>query len=151
MVEQSWLDDFLFGARRVALDPVRDPLLDLQRGACFYCGDGATRGHVDVDHFIPWSRHPDNGLHNLVVAHRRCNNAKRDALAAVSHVEHWLERNATVDLAALAPGWPAHAPRTLGAARATYLWLPEGTPLWAGVGLYTRTDPADVARVFAGA
>jgi hypothetical protein len=25
------------------------------------------------DHFIPWSRHPDNGIENLVVTDRRCN------------------------------------------------------------------------------
>ena len=32
------LESFLFGAGRVSLQPVRAPLLELQRGTCFYCG-----------------------------------------------------------------------------------------------------------------
>jgi hypothetical protein len=37
-----------------------------------------------VDHFIPWSRHADDGLDNLVAADARCNGQKRDFLAAAA-------------------------------------------------------------------
>jgi hypothetical protein len=145
-VEAAWLDDFLFGSSRVGLDRVRAPLLDVQEGACFYCGSRVGPREAQVDHFIPWSRHPDNGLHNLVVAHGRCNGAKRDSLAAVDHLGRWLQRT---DLDAISDDlrWPSDAGRTLGSARATYLWLPEGAPLWQGVGLYARADTAAIRRV----
>jgi hypothetical protein len=91
---QSELDEFLFGATRVALDPVRAPLTSLQRDHCFYC-DERLVGRADVDHFIPWARYPNNGIHNLVVAHPKCNNRKRDFLAAAVHVERWSKRART--------------------------------------------------------
>jgi HNH endonuclease len=42
-----------------------------------------------VDHFLPWARYPENGIENLVVTDPRCNNDKRDFLAAAEHVERW--------------------------------------------------------------
>jgi 5-methylcytosine-specific restriction endonuclease McrA len=39
-----------------------------------------------VDHFIPWSRYPNDAIENLVVAHERCNGRKSDFLAASDHV-----------------------------------------------------------------
>jgi hypothetical protein len=62
------LDEFLFGAQRISLDRVRGPLADSQARTCFYCA-GRMTGRLDVDHFLPWSRHPDNTLDNLVAAH----------------------------------------------------------------------------------
>lgn len=151
VVDAAYLDDFLFGSSRIGLGRVRDPLLDAQHGTCFYCGAAATRAGTEVDHFIPWSRHPDNGLHNLVVAHRRCNNAKRDSLASAGHLRRWVDRfqpNAApavhlVDLAADLR-WPIDASRALGTARATYLWLPAGTLLWEGPGGYSPADPVEI-------
>jgi len=36
-------------------------------------GDGTGYGlEREVDHFIPWARYPDNGIHNFVVADSRC-------------------------------------------------------------------------------
>src|SRR5213080_2876385 len=52
---------------------MRGPIIELQEGRCFYCAEGlASRAGQtpDVDHFIPWSRYPDDGLENLVVAAR---------------------------------------------------------------------------------
>src|SRR5205823_5825838 len=71
---------FLFGAERVPLERVRGPIIELREGRCFYCAErlASRAGQTpDVDHFIPWSRYPDDGLENLVVAHARCN-AQRD-------------------------------------------------------------------------
>ena len=147
VVEAAWLDDFLFGTTRAALERVRLPLLEVQDGRCFYCRQPAPTATTHVDHFVPWVRHPDNGLTNLVAAHDRCNNAKRDSLAAAGHLERWLERtqpgspeHGAVAEIHRATGWPSDTGRTLGAARAVYLWIPDGTLLWQGVGLYARAD-----------
>ena len=81
---------------RISTDAVRQPLRELQNNRCFYC-EKAIREAAEVDHFIPWARHPDNGIENLVVADQRCNHDKRDFLVAGDHVPRWrverFERN----------------------------------------------------------
>ena len=151
VVDVAYLDEFLFGSTRANLQRVRAPLLEAQEGSCFYCGTPARPSNADVDHFVPWSRHPDNGLHNLVAAHSACNNAKRDSLAATVHLAHWLERTM---LGGSDRGWllelgrelhwPADPARGVGTVRAAYLWLPEGTLLWQAVGRYAPADPAEL-------
>lgn len=149
---QLRLEQFLFGATRIALDGVRIPLLQLQRGKCFYC-DQRIDSRCQVDHFIPWARHPDNGIDNLVAAHEACNNAKRDFLAATDHVEGWAVRSrmATAQLDAIARDcrWDRQEQRTLGVARALYLRLPSDARLWASKGRFTQVDPRRLATVLA--
>ena len=87
----SDLESFLFGQNRTSLAPVRPALHDLQDGRCFYCFR-AMPARVEVDHFIPWARHRDDGIDNLVAACGTCNNAKRDFLPAAPHLEIWSER-----------------------------------------------------------
>jgi hypothetical protein len=36
-----------------------------------------------VDHFVPWSRYPDDTLDNVVVADNRCNGFKSSSLAII--------------------------------------------------------------------
>jgi hypothetical protein len=84
--------EFLFGADRSCLTPIRDGLDDLQHGKCFYC-QKSLNDRIDVDHFIPWTRYPRDLGHNFVLAHRTCNNSKRDLLADVPHLERWMSRN----------------------------------------------------------
>jgi len=86
------LQDFLFGSSRTSLDAYRQILRDVQRGACFYCGS-AIGANADVDHYIPWSRCRSDLGHNLVLAHRACNNSKSDHLASECHLEAWVTRN----------------------------------------------------------
>jgi hypothetical protein len=90
--ERTDLAEFLFGAPRNTLEAVRAPLLELQEGACFYCGS-RVGGASHVDHFVPWSRYPVDLGHNFVVAHDRCNGAKSDHLPAPIHLERWEGRN----------------------------------------------------------
>lgn len=149
---QSQLDEFLFGAARVPLDPVRAPLLTLQGGKCFYC-DESLRQHakgIDVDHFIPWARYPDNGIHNLVVAHAPCNQRKRDFLAAAPHVEHWSERarilGDNLDAVAEEIGWARDRDRSQSVAIAIYSRLPDDAQLWTRG---TEFVPLDRTRVLA--
>jgi 5-methylcytosine-specific restriction endonuclease McrA len=136
MIEDSRLEEFLFGTTRVQLRALRDPLYELQDGRCFYCGGWLIR--PVVDHFLPWSRYPDNGIENLVLADTGCNAAKRDFLASTEHVEHWTARlspNATTsqELREIAEtlGWESHPLRTLSVARAVYLRLPLDFRLWS--------------------
>src|SRR5207247_11038100 len=97
---------------RVPLERVRGPLIELQEGRCFYCAErpASRAGQTpDVDHFIPWSRYPDDGLENLVVAHARCNAQKRDFLAAVAHVDHSRARPRSGSPAAVLSNDRAHS------------------------------------------
>lgn len=149
------LEAFLFGQDRVDLTPVRRPLRDLQDGECFYCAGrmAAAAAAVEVDHFLPWARYPDNGIHNLVAAHPRCNNSKRDFLASADHVEHWAGRLAPAsgrwsELGAIAAGlrWDSHPDRTLATARALYLRLPGDAKLWNAPGDFVDADVGVLAR-----
>ena len=131
---EALLEDFLFGAARISLAPVRPKLRELQGGRCFYCNKRLSGGKYHVDHFIAWARHPDNGIHNLVAADEGCNNKKRDHLAAAEHVEHWRERTArrADDLARIAKetSWEWRPEQTLGVARLIYKTMPDDTRLW---------------------
>lgn len=86
------LESFMFGSRRTCLAQIAPILEDIQSGHCFYCQQ-KLRGSAEVDHFIPWARYPRDTAHNFVLAHRGCNNDKRDMLAAKSHLMNWLARN----------------------------------------------------------
>jgi hypothetical protein len=146
-LDDRLLEKFLFGAERVSLAPVCDPLRELQDDRCFYCAGRLGVGQSlapDVDHFIPWARHPDDGLDNLVVAHRRCNGHKRDFLAAVPHVVNWRARASSMASALDDIGgktrWQRTPDRTLGVARAIYLRLPDDSRLWLQAQDFTPID-----------
>ncbi len=137
-LEDSRLEEFLFGADRVPTVKVRAGLWEIQGKRCFYC-DGRVvdprKGHVD--HFIPWARYPDNGIENLVVTDVACNGYKGSSLAAGEHVMRWAARlspagGVTSQLAELVArtGWDRHAERTVSVARGIYLSLPQTAKLW---------------------
>ena len=104
---------------------------------------------------MPWAKHPDDGLHNLVVAHAPCNNRKRDALPAVApHLQRWSHRfddgtrgGRRFAAVAAAVDWPQWPQRTLGAARSLYLWLPPGTPLWQQGSTFVPSHPQDATAL----
>jgi len=86
------LEAFLFGEGRIPLVRVKDVLLPLQRGKCFYCG-GPLNATMHVDHFVPWALYPSNLGHNFVLADASCNADKSDLLADAVHLESWGLRN----------------------------------------------------------
>jgi len=147
-LQENQLEDFLFGVERISSGRVRGGLWEIQDKTCFYCGDRIPEpNRGEVDHFLPWSRYPDNGIENLVVAHKRCNNDKRDFLAATDHVEHWKSRfpsesAASSDLSALANaiGWESDPEKTKGAARALYLRLHSDARLWSNGRNFVHPD-----------
>jgi hypothetical protein len=153
---ESDLEEFLFGRDRISLQPVRESLLQLQNGRCFYCGSGVILESADVDHFLPWSRHPDNGVQNLLVAHATCNRAKSDFLASADHVQHWSTRLSTHrnDLLRIArdANWENDEGRTLSVTRAIYAHLPDDARLWERGGIFVQLERAkiDVALGIAG-
>ena len=132
---EQHLADFLFGRTRVSLEAVRDPLREIQGDRCFYCGE-RLGARVEVDHFVPWARYPNDDLQNLVVADSRCNNDKRDFLAAVPHVRNWADRNLrrSADLHEIArlTAWRSDDGRSSTVARAVYFHMPERSHLWLG-------------------
>lgn len=149
---EAGLESFLFDVDRASLNVVRRPLCEIQDDRCFYC-DGRISGRADVDHFIPWSRYRDDGLDNLVPAHGKCNNSKRDFLASAHHVEHWVERSRSHDaeLTAIARncGWPRDRDRSTAVARAVYLRLPVSARLWRGPDDFGPVDHPRIRRALA--
>jgi 5-methylcytosine-specific restriction endonuclease McrA len=144
--DEDDLHRFLFGVDRRSLDPVRDGLADLQAGRCFYCQELLPRrGHIQVDHFLAWSRIPEDGLANLVATDRRCNLDKSDQIAGVSHLRRWAGRDERqLDEVACALRWPSRFEPTHRAVRTIYLTLPDRIPVWTAFG--TR-EPADIATI----
>ena len=91
--ESADIAAFMLGSERTDLSIAAPVLLDLQHGGCFYCGTSIGEKRIAVDHFVPWSRYPIDLAHNFVLVDERCNNAKRDMLAAVAHLKRWHHRN----------------------------------------------------------
>lgn len=149
LVQDAGLEAFLFGHTRIPLKQVGRPLRDLQDNRCFYC-DARLGVKADVDHFLPWARHPDNGIHNLVAAHPGCNNSKRDFLAAAAHVDRWTARSTgngpDLDAIASAARWEAQPRRTLTVARAMYLPLTPDARLWQAREEFVAADMASIRR-----
>lgn len=88
--ETSDLEDFLFSSSRQSLQIMGAGLRKLEGNKCFYCSHPLTT--ADVDHYIPFAQYPRDLAHNFVLAHPSCNRSKSDTLAALPHLERWLER-----------------------------------------------------------
>lgn len=151
VVPEAQLEEFLFGVERGSTAPVRGDLAEIQGGRCFYC-EGSLKGDFDVDHFVPWSRHPDRGLDNLVAADRGCNAAKSDHLAAADHVAGWLTRSARhkadLDEIARKRHWERQPDRTIASARSIYLRLPLDAVLWSRKGTFVELNRPQLERAF---
>ena len=147
-LEDSRLETFLFGASRAQTSVIRAGLWTMQRRRCFYC-DGEVRdvSRTCVDHFIPWSRYPDDGLDNLVVTDVRCNEFESNSLAAAEHVARWARRFAPqstengqlLELAGRTR-WDRHPDRNLSVARGIYFRLPDDAQLWLRQRQFVQPD-----------
>lgn len=131
--EDEQLRSHLFGRERAAFPKgLVGGLLELQNGSCFYC-EARLEKRVEVDHFLPWSRWPNDAVENLVLADR-CNGSKSDHLAATCHLQRWRQRLDLhhLDLAELAgeARWTSSRDRSSALAQTTYGHLAPGTPLW---------------------
>ena len=146
--EGERLHDHLFGAERSAFpSALRSGLADLQDGFCFYCRDRLT-SRTQIDHFIPWSRSPNNAIENLVLADA-CNTDKSDYFPSLSHVDRWAQRLVICrdEMAGIAVNtrWESDPARSLAIARSCFAHLPAGTPLWQLGDVFTEIDPVAVS------
>lgn len=93
-------------------------------------------------------------LDNLVAAHARCNNRKRDVLAAAEHAERWAVRNAerASDIAQAAADftWDSDAGRSRSVAVATYSRLDEGAKVWIEGATLVGLEETRVERALSG-
>lgn len=131
--EDDALHAHLFGTDRRSFPlAVVGGLRELQGGTCFYCRERLA-GRGQVDHFLAWSRWPNDAIENLVLADG-CNTAKSDHLVTGEHLIAWRAHadRRSHDLAALAhdTGWTSDLERTLALLRSTYGHVVAGTPLW---------------------
>ena len=157
-LEESQLEVFLFGADRTQTAKVRAGLWEIQERRCFYC-DSRVRDpvHGDVDHFVPWSRYPDDSLDNLVVADKGCNGFKSSSLPAAEHLTRWTRRfvegsadhTQLADLAQRA-SWDRDPVRSLSVARAIYYRLPADARLWLRAKDYVPPNAAMIDVALAG-
>ncbi|HEX8769388.1 MAG TPA: hypothetical protein VF711_01325 [Acidimicrobiales bacterium] len=148
--EDDRLRAHLFGADRVAFPPaVREGLAELQDGSCFYCGTRLSHAS-QVDHFLAWSRWPNDAVENLVLADR-CNGDKSDHLAALEHVDRWVvrlgERSSDLASVASAGRWTSDPARSEALVRSTYRHLVVGIPLWVrGRQFVEALGPVEISR-----
>jgi hypothetical protein len=132
-LEDVALQAHLFGAERVAFPPALVAgLRDLQAGRCFYCNEPiAGRGHVD--HFLAWSRWPNDAIENLVLADR-CNRDTSDHLVTADHLSRWRHRlndsSSALCRAATTAKWRSDPHRSVALVSNTYSHIAPGTPLW---------------------
>lgn len=132
----------LFGRERAALAVVREPLKEAFGPHCFYCGAHLPVNNP-VDHVLPWSLVPIDGLANLVLSCARCNGDKSSALPALSIVDRVLDRDAKIlEEIASAIQWPTQRGRVIAAAQGLYRGQPPGIPTWSG---YRQTVDLDIS------
>ena len=148
------LETFMFGSARAPLSAVAEVLAPIQEHRCFYCR-GKLDGRGEVDHFIPWARYPRDTAHNFVLAHRSCNNDKRDMLAARPHLEAWMEhlhsRGKELGEALSARGFLADPGCSTPIASWAYRQsIGTGGMGWLAKGRYEPLDPSCLA-LFGGA
>jgi hypothetical protein len=142
----------LFGADRVGFSAqLRAGLGELQVNECFYCHE-RLGGASAVDHFLPWSRWPNDAVENLVLAHGRCNTKKSDHIAGLGLLREWRGRfdaqGAALAELARRTNTLYRPARTLALARSLYGYLSPGAPLWDGPGVVSEVeDPAQLLAV----
>ena len=144
---QASLEEFLFGVGRVPTIKLRDDLLEIAEGRCFYCSEivgSSDSKKPEIDHFIPWSRFPNNNVENLVISHARCNRQKRNFIVCNAHLDNWVHRlnNRSADLNEIAArqAWPSDFSKSGGIASAVYGGLPEGFYAWVAAEKFELLD-----------
>ena len=78
--------------QRGAVSQWRSALVEMQNGKCFY-DETHEMSSPEVNHVLPWSFVLEDKTWNLVLACRKCNNAKRDRLTDVGALELLCSRN----------------------------------------------------------
>jgi hypothetical protein len=103
---------------------------------------------AQVDHFIPWSKFPNDAIDNLVLACAKCNGRKSDHLADPTHVGKWLDRplKGLLEIAA-ATQWESSPARSRSIAANLYGALGIGSIVWAGGEKFVEMESSHVETV----
>ena len=138
----------LFGSKRVSFPKkLVSGLGERQAGKCFYCASSIAKD-AEVDHFVPWSKFPNDAIENLVLACKKCNGKKSDYLCVPQFVERWLSRP-DEELARIATTshWDTDPRRSRAIAANIYGSLVAGSVVWAGGEDFVEIDDS-VLRSF---
>ena len=131
----------LFGSKRLSFPKkLVVGLEQLQTGRCFYCSSSVATGG-EVDHFVPWSKFPNDAIENLVLACKKCNGNKSDHLCVPQFAERWLDRPSE-ELARIATTsqWDTDSRRSRAIAANIYGSLVAGSVVWAGGENFVKID-----------
>jgi 5-methylcytosine-specific restriction endonuclease McrA len=135
------IEEHLFGRQRLPLGTIGKGLKQAFGAECFYCHTRLeTGGHVD--HVLPWSITPIDGVANLVVSCQPCNTSKSDNLPAIHHVTRALKRpKATLQQIADADEADTEYERVRRAASNLYHRASANhTEVWQGIGDFIPLD-----------
>lgn len=153
--EEEELRGHLFGtARRSFPSSLREGLPAVQDRPCFYCDERPSAATYAIDHFIPWSRWPNDAIENLLTAHVACNSTKSAHLPGPEPLARWADRlrSRERDISELAARahWLTRRGTSVALARSVYAHLPDGTPLWNGPGKTVESDRARTVKILEG-
>ena len=132
--EEERLRVHLFGRNRSSFPgALRRGLTELQEGVCFYCA-AKLGSSSPIDHFVPWSRYPNDSVENLIVGCISCNAKKSDHLVSARFVRKWIVRSDEPLLTKLAleTNWEANPARAKGVVVSAYRSVAVGSVLWDG-------------------
>ena len=147
--EEENLRVHLFGTERTTFPlEVREGLHKLHSNKCFYCSVEVPEG-LAVDHFIPWSRFPNDAIENLVMSCTPCNSKKSDHLASPFFLKKWLERLEDPALTAIAlkSGWESNPTRARAIASSIYRSVAIDSVVWGGSKSFHVISPKDVQAI----
>ena len=143
--QESVLRKHLFGARRVSF-PKKfvSALRELQGGKCFYCSASVKTGGA-VDHFIPWSKYPNDAIQNLVLACSKCNSQKSDHLGSIDFLKKWISRpDAELEKVATDVGWESSPEKSRAIVANLYGALAEDSIVWSGNKPFAKIPQSDL-------
>jgi hypothetical protein len=147
--EEEKLVDHLFGKERTTFpSKIREGLRALHKNKCFYCSCSLS-GTPPIDHFIPWSRFPNDAIENLVMSCKTCNSRKSDHLASGVFVQPWLTRldEPALTEIALATGWESNPTRARAIAESIYGSVAVDSILWNGGASFNVLVEEDLATL----
>ncbi len=147
--EEENLRIHLFGTGRTIFPPeVRKGLQKMHSNKCFYCSVEVPGGSA-VDHFIPWSRFPNDAIENLVMSCTSCNSKKSDHLASPKFLAKWLDRleEPTLTEIALETGWESNPTRARAIASSIYRSVAIDSVVWDGSTSFQVISTKDVQSI----
>lgn len=147
-IMETAVAEHLFGdSREMPGTALREDLVDLQAGRCFYTGLPLPRERRSLDHVLPWVMLRESSLSNFVMTSGDVNSSKSGLLVAPVHLDAWATHMTSnmSHLAELADRYqwewePAH---NIASLRSFYRQSPDGAPLWSAKSHVVALNPAE--------